>query len=285
VSARRSAAGSAQASVSGDLSRVVHVHSTYSDGTATVPEIAAAARRAGAGAVLITDHDTLAARCEEGVHDGVLVLAGVEISAGSAHLLAFDLQDVPRPDGDDPREVCRAVAAAGGFGVAAHPFSAGSRMLPLVAPPHPWPALEDGCCDGLELWSLVTDTAEGWRTPAEAIRVLRAPEAGPDGPPAHHLAAWDRLCARRRMAAVGGLDAHQSGLRIGRRVLSPMPHDRWFRLLRRPADVTLRRDGERLDTTASAREVECGVDAPGAYRAECFVDGRLWPLSNPVYLR
>jgi len=39
-----------------DLACVVHVHSTFSDGTATVPEIIDATRRAGADAVLIRAH-------------------------------------------------------------------------------------------------------------------------------------------------------------------------------------------------------------------------------------
>ena len=45
-----------------ELSCVVHVHSTYSDGTASVPELLETARDAGVDAVLLTDHDTLAGR-------------------------------------------------------------------------------------------------------------------------------------------------------------------------------------------------------------------------------
>jgi hypothetical protein len=42
---------------------------------------------------------------------------------------------------------------------------------------HGWPALDDPRgCDGIELWSLTTDAAEGWRTPAEAMRWLRDPQ-------------------------------------------------------------------------------------------------------------
>src|SRR6185295_2583875 len=76
-----------------------------------------------------------------------------------------------------------AVRAAGGVGFAAHPFSDGGRMLVpglarRIVLPHGWPALDepDGC-DGIELWSLTTDAAEGWRTPAEAAHWLREPEA------------------------------------------------------------------------------------------------------------
>ena len=45
-----------------DLACVVHLHSLYSDGTGTVPEIARAAHRAGVDVVLLTDHDTLEAK-------------------------------------------------------------------------------------------------------------------------------------------------------------------------------------------------------------------------------
>jgi hypothetical protein len=155
----------------------------------------------------------------------------MEVSPRGGHFLAFGVDEEIAHDGRGPTAICEAVAAAGGVGFAAHPFSTGSRMVGTrIAPSHAWPALEDGCCAGLELWSLTTDEAEAWRTPLEALRFLRAPEAAE--PPAAHLAAWDALCARRRMVAIGGLDAHQPGVRVCGRVHSPMPHARYFGLLR-----------------------------------------------------
>ena len=111
-----------------DLSCVVHLHSTHSDGTGTVPEIARAAARAGADVVLLTDHDTMAARRlgEEGWYGDVLLLAGDEISPPSNHYLAFGIDEHVRYRGLDACGVARAVRDAGGFGFAAHPFSEGS---------------------------------------------------------------------------------------------------------------------------------------------------------------
>ena len=99
-----------------ELSCVVHVHSTYSDGTATVPEIIAAARRNGADAVLVTDHDTLAAQREgwEGWHGSVLVLVGEEISPPGGHFLAFGIDREIAHRGRSEREICAAVESAGG---------------------------------------------------------------------------------------------------------------------------------------------------------------------------
>ncbi len=224
-----------------DVSCVAHVHTTYSDGTATVPELLAAAREAAAEAVLLTDHDSLGARRGgwEGAHDGVFLLVGTEVSPKQGHYLAFGVEREIPHTGRSARAIASAVRAAGGVGFAAHPFSVGGRMLyaPLarrIVLPHGWPALEDADgCDGIELWSLTTDAAEGWRTPAEAWRWLRDPEASvAGGPPAGHLRRWDELSTRRRKPALGGLDGHAPGLRVRGRVRSPLSHARTFGLLR-----------------------------------------------------
>src|ERR1700748_239420 len=114
-----------------DVSCVVHVHSTYSDGTASVPELLAAASEAGAEAVLLTDHDTLGARRDgwEGAHAGVFLLVGTEVSPRAGHSLAFGgTHEIPHA-GRSASEIAAAVRAAGGVGFAAHPFSDGGHML------------------------------------------------------------------------------------------------------------------------------------------------------------
>lgn len=211
-----------------------HVHSTLSDGTATVAEIAAAASTAGADAVLLTDHDTLEAqrRGLAGPHDNVLVVVGVEVSSANGHLLAFGVtREIDHRD-LSAAEIWGRVRDAGGIGFMAHPVSEGSRMSRSIGRPHPWTDLE-GCPGiGMELWSLVTDAAEAWSHPREALRFLRSPELAASAPPPRALTEWDRLCATRRVPALGGLDAHQTGIR-GRprrladaaRALLPTPAD------------------------------------------------------------
>jgi hypothetical protein len=224
-----------------DVSCVIHVHTTYSDGTATVAEVIAAARAEGVDLVVLTDHDSLAARRDgwQGRHDGVFVLVGTEVTAKPGHYLAFGVDREIPPSGRSAVQIAEAVREAGGLGFAAHPFSRGGHMLvPSLARrivlPHGWPALDDPRgCDGLELWSVTTDAAETWRTPAEALRWLRDPRtAVAAGPPGHHLRLWDELSRRRRVPAIGGLDGHQPGVRVRGRVRSPLPHRRTFDLLR-----------------------------------------------------
>ncbi len=64
----------------GDL----HLHSHYSDGSGSIPEILTEAKRRGLGFVGIVDHDTTAGTAEalsEGMRRGISVIPGVEVSA------------------------------------------------------------------------------------------------------------------------------------------------------------------------------------------------------------
>ena len=121
---------------------------------------------------------------------------------------------------------------AGGFGFAAHPLSAGSERFKR--------AVGDAvratstAADGVELWSFVTDTGRdssaSWR---DVLRFVLSPNSVLDHPPERNLRAWDRMCAERRVAALGGLDAHQIGVRIAGHVpVRLMSYRRSFRLLR-----------------------------------------------------
>lgn len=271
------AEGSGEASSSPvlhDLACVIHLHSTYSDGTASIAEIIEAARATAADVVLLTDHDTLGARDDghEGWHGDVLLLVGVEVSPRGGHFLAFGVDQTPSKRGGEAA-IPAAVAALGGFGFAAHPFSAGSKMAEQlrltdrIGRPHGWPAELLSGLAGIELWSLTTDAGEAWRHPLEAISYMRHPERRLDGPPAHHLEGWDELCAVARVAAIGGLDTHQHGFRIRGRMITPMPNARYFGLLRtyvlcdRPPAHELAPDSAAV--LEALREGRCylGVDA------------------------
>ncbi len=259
-----------------DLSAVVHVHSTYSDGTADLPELLGAARETGVEALLLTDHDTLGARHDgwEGHHDGVFLLVGEEITLPRGHYLSFGTPDKIAQEGREALEIADAVRAAGGVGFAAHPFSRGGRMLVpalarRIALPQGWPALEDPAgCDGIEVWSLTTDAAESWRSPLAALRGIREQERmTAAGPPADHLARWDRLAARRRVPGVAGLDGHQPGPRIGGRIRSPFPHPRTFAQLR--------------THLLCERPLGCDLDTDRATILTALREGRAW-LASPL---
>jgi hypothetical protein len=217
-----------------DLSCVVHLHSTHSDGTGTVREIARAAARASADVVLLTDHDTVAARRlgEEGWYGKVLLLAGEEISpVGRDHYLAFGLDEHVRHRGLDACGIAQAVRDRGGFGFAAHPFSRGSARFrrPAMA----FGGLDCDALHGIELWNFANDAGEQIESVPAALRLLAMPARQLDHPPERNVRAWDELCRTRRVVAIGGLDAHQYGKRIGPFVpVRVMAYRRSFRLIR-----------------------------------------------------
>jgi hypothetical protein len=217
-----------------DLSCVVHLHSTHSDGTGTVREIARAAARAQADVVLLTDHDTLAAKKkgEEGWYGDVLLLAGVEVSPLKRdHYLAFGLDERIRHRGMDACEIARAVRDAGGFGFAAHPFSQGFERF--RRPGIPFDGLDCDALHGIELWNMANDTGEQLDSIPAVLRFLATPARVLDHPPERNMRAWDDMCRTRRVAAIGGLDAHQFGKRIGPFVpVRVMSYRRSFRLVR-----------------------------------------------------
>jgi hypothetical protein len=219
-----------------DLACVVHLHSIYSDGTGTVKQIARAGRRAGADVVLLTDHDTLAAKRngEEGWYGNVLLLVGEEVSPRRRnHYLAFGIDEEIDHADLDAAGICHAVRAAGGFGFAAHPFSRGSERFKRAGPGMPFDALDCDALDGIELWSFVNDTGESVESVGELVRFIATPGRLLDHPPERNMQAWDELCRRRRVVAIGGLDAHQFGKRIGPVVpLRIMGYHRSFRFIR-----------------------------------------------------
>ncbi|MEA2361011.1 MAG: hypothetical protein QOD71_156 [Thermoleophilaceae bacterium] len=274
-----------------ELACVVHLHSTYSDGTGTVKQIARAGRRAGADVVLLTDHDTLAAKRngEEGWYGDVLLLVGEEVSPRRRnHYLAFGIDEEIDHSQLDAAGICAAVRAAGGFGFAAHPFSRGSERFKragltskararraLALQGMPFDALDS--VDGIELWSFVNDTGESVTSVPEMLRFLVAPGRALDHPPQRNTQAWDELCRERRVVAIGGIDAHQYGKRIGPVVpLRLMAYHRSFRFIRthvlceRPPTGELEDDREQVYAALRSGRCYIAVDSIAPARGFSF---------------
>ena len=105
-----------------------HIHSVYSDGMKTPPEIAAIAARCGIDVILMTDHNVFPSGFD-GYYsvDGkrVLLLTGEEIHDQTRqpqknHLLAFGIhQDFSRL-AQDPQKLIDAIRKAGGLSFLAH---------------------------------------------------------------------------------------------------------------------------------------------------------------------
>jgi hypothetical protein len=186
-------------------SGVVHVHTTLSDGGGTPEEVIRAARTAGLDFVGITDHNNLDAKPFEGLHDGLLVIVGVEISTVVGHVLALGLDEAPvyrfsRGGLDDLEDV----RDLGGFSFAAHPFSSREDLRWTGWDlPGPW---------GLEL---INGDSEFRRAGPRLLLSVGLYRLNPRhallrglGPVDETLGKWDDLLAERDVVGIYGADAH-----------------------------------------------------------------------------
>jgi len=116
-----------------EVEGVYHVHSKNSDGFGTVDHIARAASRAGLDFCILTDHGrpNRASLAAQGWRDGVLVLAGSELSVNRGHLVGMGFRLLPdgragasQPDFSHRAEdAVQEIRARGGLAVIAHPYS------------------------------------------------------------------------------------------------------------------------------------------------------------------
>ncbi len=186
----------------------IHIHSIYSDGTGTIPEIAGVARELGLNFVMITDHNNLRAldNGEEKWYGRVLAIIGYEINDidDTNHYLAFGLSEeldrnLPAP------EYVRQVKERGGFGIIAHPDESRNRLA--EHPPYPWTAWDSRDYHGIEIWNQMSEWMEGL-TPWNKLWRLVNPRRSIIAPRPVTLKRWDEVNQRRAVVGIGGVDAH-----------------------------------------------------------------------------
>lgn len=183
---------------------VVHVHTSLSDGGGSPEEVAADAKVAGLGFVVITDHNNLEAKAFEGYHDGVLVLVGSEISTTDGHIVGLGLESDPAfrfsGDADDALDDVRLL---GGTPFAAHPLSAREDFR--------YTGWELGGPWGIELLNGDSQwRAAGWGRLLKTAVLYRLNRSyallGSVATPS--LERWDGLLLRRDVPGIVGADAH-----------------------------------------------------------------------------
>jgi predicted metal-dependent phosphoesterase TrpH len=110
----------------------LHIHTTYSDGTASVREVLAhVAAGTDLRLIAITDHDAITGALEAwrlAPQYGLEVVVGEEVSTAEGHLLALFV-DTFLPPGRPAAETIAAVHAQGGLCIAPHPFDDGVPSL------------------------------------------------------------------------------------------------------------------------------------------------------------
>lgn len=203
---------------------VIHVHTTFSDGSGTVEKVARVARQQGLDFLIVTDHNTLEGRRQgkAGRYGEVLVLIDQETSVrGGGHYLVLGAsrEIVSYQEAD---ETVRQATQAGGLGFIAHPHARGSE----------WREPDRAGITGLEIYNVREDVEDepfmglgpgtvlfgsDWSLPKWLDR------------PDRSLELWDRrLNQGERLVGIGSANAH--GLRwMGLRL---SPYGPTFKLVR-----------------------------------------------------
>jgi hypothetical protein len=186
---------------------VIHIHSTYSDGTRPIPEIAHIASEVSLDFLMFTDHNTLQPKRDgmEGWYNGVLVAAGYEINDADDlnHYLAFGLDTELPPL--KPAAYVSEVNQQGGFGIIAHPDEKRSAIKEF--PPYPWTVWDSDDFHGIEVWNQMSEWMEGLTHFNKYWRVLH-PRRSIIKPMSETLEKWDIVNQRRKVVGIGGVDAH-----------------------------------------------------------------------------
>jgi hypothetical protein len=183
-----------------------HIHTSRSDGSGTVEDVAEAAADAGLKFVVLTDHgDATRPPDPPAYRHGVLCIDAVEISTAGGHLVALNLSGPsPYPLGGDPRDVIDDVHRLGGWAIAAHPDSPREELR--------WRAGTAGL-DGVEWlnadsewrdespWRLAGALARAMVRPAGAIAALFTR-------PQRSLGRWDAAARAHGVFGLAAVDAH-----------------------------------------------------------------------------
>ena len=214
----------------------LHMHTRYSDGGGLHRDIARAALRTGLDAVIVTDHNVLV-RGLEGYYEEagrrVLLLIGEEIHDQSRkpqknHMLVLGSADEMAPAPGDPQLLISRARNAGGLTFLAHPNESAATLF--GEPDISWVDWQVRDFTGLEIWNALSELKDVVPTRWHALLHAYIPALVAHGPRPATLNLWDELLAAgRRVAAVGGSDAHASRLHMGPMSRVIFPYDFHFR--------------------------------------------------------
>ncbi len=202
-----------------EYSGAIHIHSNYSDGTGTPEHIAQCAAEAGLDFIILTDHNTIQARTDgyEKFFGNTMFIVGYEVNDvhNKNHYLVFGLDElVGTYKVIEHNELgCKLSAAEyikeikqkGGTGFIAHPFEKRSSFP--EHPPYPWTEWNTDDFDGIEIWNHMSEWVEGLNENNKVQRFIH-PLRSIVAPCREAVKKWDELNLRRRVPAVGSVDAH-----------------------------------------------------------------------------
>ncbi|MBE0551002.1 MAG: CehA/McbA family metallohydrolase [Ignavibacterium sp.] len=185
----------------------IHMHSTFSDGTGDVTDIAKFADEVGLDFIMLTDHNTLRALQEgyEKWYGNTLLLVGCEINdkENRNHYLAFGIDEAFSTRTPAKKYVAK-VKELGGIGFLAHPHE---KRKHKEHPAYPWVEWDTEDFTGIEIWNHMSEWVENL-TEENKYRSFLHPLRTIIAPPKETLKVWDELNQKRKVIGIGGIDAH-----------------------------------------------------------------------------
>ena len=201
----------------------VHIHTHYSDGNASHKELIEIAAKAGLNGIITTDHniwiDGLDGYYGEDKRK-IMLLVGEEIHDRSLeppgnHLLAINTRKEMCPYGDDPQRLIDQIRRSDGLSFIAHPIE--DPLEDFNQREFSWRNWEVQNFDGIELWNHMSEFKSATSSRFSAFINAFFPKQMSLGPLERTLELWDELIATRkkRVIAIGGVDAHQITRKLG----------------------------------------------------------------------
>jgi hypothetical protein len=193
----------------------IHIHSIYSDGSGTIPEIIKAAQEVNLDFIVISDHNTNQAQKDgyEGWYDNLLLMVGYELNDKNDqnHYLVLGLDNIP-DDYSDAKYYVDYVEKNDGLGFLAHPLEKRDKNGNI--PPYPWTRWDIENYTGIEIWNHMSEWVEGLKENNKINRVIH-PLKSINAPSTDVLKLWDSVNMKRIVPAIGSVDAHATKHHLG----------------------------------------------------------------------
>ena len=217
-----------------ELTGSIHIHSVYSDGSLTIPEIVEFAKALNLDFLMFTDHNTLKPKHEgfEGIYDNVLTMIGYELNDrdDKNHYLVFNINDEVK-NTDSAIDYINEVREKGGIGIVAHPDENPPKLKSYFSD-FPWTDWDIEGIRFIEIWNQMSEWKERMNH-FNAVWHLMHPRKSLIGPKKVTLERWDKLTKNEKVFAVGGVDAHSVRYRLFRIIpLRIYPYKVCFKTIR-----------------------------------------------------
>lgn len=206
----------------------IHLHTTYSDGSISLPDLITAAQQAGLDYLIPTDHDIYVPN-RDGWYDATLLLLGEEVHVGQHeqpgnHYLVLGAEQEVADKAENTQALINHVRALGGLGFIAHPFERAAPRFDQEA--IPWLDWDVTGYTGISLWNYMSEFKTYLTSVMAALLSIHWPKAVIRGPFGETVRQWDRLSQQRHTPIIGTSDAHGIPYKWGplRGLILPYPY-------------------------------------------------------------